>query len=196
MKHLILVIALFFISSCGDGPVPIPKPRLYPKVDYPARNIEKLDLEYCAFTFEFPDYANAIQDSFYFEESILDKCWFDLLIPSLNGRLHCSYIPLKDRAHFDEMVEDAFELVFKHNVKANSREESTLNFPSKKLYGFEFEIDGPVASQYQFFLTDSLHHFLRGSLYFESQVDQDSIAPVLDFVKKDVRHMIQTFQWK
>lgn len=196
-KHSLHILLISFIfCACGSSPIPVPKPRLYPKITFPDRNNKTVDLDFCAFKFDFPDYANAVQDSFYFEEEILDRCWFDLIIPSLNGRMHCSYIPIKNKTHFHEMVEDAFELVIKHNIKANSRDETLIEFPSKEVYGIQFEMDGPVASHYQFFLTDSVKHFLRGSLYFEAQVDQDSIAPVVDFVKEDIEQMISSFEWK
>lgn len=193
--NYILLICIFFVA-CNNDAVYLPKPRLYPKVNYPIKNSIEQNIEYCNFTFDFPDYARVVQDSFFFDENIIDQCWFDLVIDSLNGRLHCSYIPLNNRAHFDEMVKDAFELVTKHNVKANYRDEKLIAFDDRGVYGMEFEIDGPVASPFQFYLTDSTKHFLRGSLYFNDKVDADSIAPIYQFVKRDVQNMIVSFRWK
>lgn len=196
MRTIILFTLIGFLVACGGEQVSTPKPRLYPKVVYPKKVSENMDLHYCNFTFDFPNYAEAVQDSFFFEEEIIDKCWFDLIIKSLNGRVHCSYIPIKNRSHYDELVKDAYELVTKHNVKANYRDEKRIDFEDRNVYGMQFEIDGPVASPFQFYLTDSVSHFLRGSLYFNDKVNSDSIAPVYEYVKNDVENMIVSFRWK
>ena len=62
--------------------------------------------------------------------------------------------------------------------------------------GLLFNLEGPVASPINFFMTDTLDHFVRASLYFNSNVDPDSIAPILEFVSKDVQQILQTFEWK
>lgn len=64
------------------------------------------------------------------------------------------------------------------------------------MYGLIYDIKGNAASEFQFHLTDSLNHFLVGSLYFNTPPNQDSIQPVLDFVKQDIEHLFSTFEWK
>ena len=61
-----------------------------------------------------------------------------------------------------------------------------------------FDVDGPVASPIQFYLTDSLQqqHFIRGAFYFNSRAEPDSLAPVLSFIKEDIQVMLQSFQWE
>ena len=87
-------------------------------------------------------------------------------------------------------------MVDKHNVKANYRSESIIENEDARLYGVLFEIDGPVAAPLQFYVTDSTSHFLRGSLYFNSQVNRDSVAPVYDFLKLDFERMMESFEWE
>ena len=53
-----------------------------------------------------------------------------------------------------------------------------------------------AASPFQFYLTDSVDHFVRGALYFNVVPNNDSLAPVIDYLKDDMRHMIETFEWK
>ena len=93
-------------------------------------------------------------------------------------------------------MEDSRTLAFKHTVKANDIEQKIINHPSKKVYGLIYLIEGDAASSYQFHLTDSSDHFIRGSLYFNNIPNQDSIQPVLDFVKEDISNIIETFEWK
>ena len=59
-----------------------------------------------------------------------------------------------------------------------------------------FNIEGPAASPFQFYLTDSTHHFLRGALYFKSEAKPDSLKPMIEFMKTDIIEMINTFAWK
>ena len=59
-----------------------------------------------------------------------------------------------------------------------------------------FKVVGNAASQLQFFLTDSIHHFMIGSLYFYSRPNYDSLLPALDYIEKDVIHLMETLEWK
>lgn len=95
----------------------------------------------------------------------------------------------------DKLIGDAFILASKHNVKADFREEVLIRKPNH-VNGLMFNIEGPVASSINFYLTDSINHFVRASLYFKNTVNPDSIAPVLDFVREDIEKIITTFEWK
>ena len=72
---------------------------------------------------------------------------------------------------------------------------SIIYFPDKKVYGIWFPLEGSVASPYQFFVTDSVEHYMRGSLYFNTSPNPDSMAPVIEFVKEDLEKMLETFEW-
>jgi len=167
---------ILFLISCGGQELGTPKPRMYPKVDYPERNAVGFDESYCKMSFEYPDYFEVVQDVQKRNSKPVDPCWFDLEAESLNSQLHCSYIPIKNRKHFDKLVQDAFKMTSKHNQKANYRKEQLIQNSEDRVYGLLFEHEGPVASPLQFFVTDSTTNFFRGSLYFKSKVNPDSIA--------------------
>lgn len=181
--------------ACQDGPAPSPKPRSYPKVVYPEKTYQKFDQSFCAFTFEYPAYAQIQQDTLFFEEKPIHPCWFDLYIPDFDSRLHCSYYPVGEGKTFEELAADAFELVDWHKKRASFVEEIPIDIPEKGMAGFVFNIEGPAASPYQFFVSDRKEHFLRGSLYFNTKALPDSLAPIHDFVKQDVRHIIESLEW-
>jgi gliding motility-associated lipoprotein GldD len=85
----------------------------------------------------------------------------------------------------------------KHITKANSIDEKIINNSNDRVFGLIYNISGSgAASTYQFYLTDSTSHFLRGALYFYFKPNNDSIAPVIDFIKQDINHLIKTFRWK
>lgn len=193
IQRFVLFLVIMLLVSCGSEQFYNPKPRSFPKIVLPERNYVTFDEDYCSFTFDYPDYAGIVKDEFFFEGKPVDECWFDLNMPPFNGDLHCSYIALEDRDHFDKMVNDAFTLVGKHNIKAQFIDD----FPIQKenVSGMLFELKGEVASNLQFYLTDSVNHFFRGSLYFNSKVYPDSIAPIYNFVKEDVFKVIESFEW-
>ena len=189
------MLALFVCTSCDD-PIYTPKPRGYPKVVYPEKTYQQFDEDYCAFTFEYPKYANIEQDTSFFDDTPSHSCWFDISIPAFDARLHCSYSPITPETPIDDLRADAFKMTEWHNKKATYIEDKPFYKPNN-VQGILFDVEGPVASQVQFFVTDTLEqdHFLRCALYFYTQARPDSLAPIVDFVKQDVERMIASFEW-
>jgi gliding motility-associated lipoprotein GldD len=157
---------------------------------------QTFNAEFCDFTCQLPSYAKTEKDNSFFDKAPKDDCWFNILVPELDGKIYCSYYPIKSQKDFDKHVSDAFEMVNKHNIKASYINQQLVNRPADKVYGIVFDIEGPVASTYQFFLTDSTHHFLRGAMYVETQAKPDSLAPVIHFMKNDVNTIVSTLKWK
>lgn len=194
LRGLLLLASCLFFTACNEIPA-TPKPRAYPRVHYPAKAYQAFDENYCNFTFQYPTYAEIQQDTNFFNEKPKHPCWFDIYMPDFESRIYCSYYPIKGIKDFEELKKDAFDLVDWHNKKANYIDELPIKRPNH-VSGYAFMLDGPAASPMQFYLTDSTHHFLRGALYFNTEVNPDSMAPVYEFVKKDILKMIETFEWK
>lgn len=193
--RLFLISFVVLLLACNSEQSFLPKPRIYPKVIYPERSYSEYINNECPFVMNVPDYMVYLEDTLKNKNEAKFKCWFDLHSTELNSSIHFSYVDFKSRSEFDQLVADAFEMVDKHNIKASYRDEIKISFPEKRLYGLLFEIDGPVASPLQFFLTDSTQHFLRGSLYFKDEVNRDSLEPVYEFIKQDFQPMFETFRW-
>ena len=189
-----LLIALL-AAACGQEASFTPKPRGYPRVVYPEKAYQTFDADFCHFTFQYPVYAEIEQDTSFFEEEAAHPCWFDVHTPAFNSRIHCSYYPIDAYKSLERLKQDAFEMADWHNKRANYIDEIRIERPEDQVYGFAFEIEGPAASSFQFYLTDSTEHFLRGALYFRAKAEPDSLAPITDFVVEDVRYLINTFQW-
>lgn len=195
MKYTFVFTLLILLWSCEER-IPIPHPHAYPRVIYPEKQYEAFQSPYCDFQFDKPQYAKVERDTTFFDEKAKSDCWFNLDVPQLGAKIYCSYYPINNKSRFDELVQDAFFMANKHNIKALSIDEIPISRPEDKVYGVVFNIDGPVASQYQFFLTDTAHHFLRGALYFNTQARQDSLAPVAEFMKEDMNRIVETLMWK
>jgi gliding motility-associated lipoprotein GldD len=190
----LLFLFILGLAACEDY-TPVPKPRAYPRVEYPQKAYKPFDETYCAFTFDLPVYASIEHDTTYFDEKAKHDCWFNITVKQLNAKIFCSYNPIKTRADFDELVKDAYEMTNKHNVKASYIEEMKVERPEDHVYGVVFNVEGPAASSYQFFLTDSTKNFLRGALYFNTEARPDSLAPVVDFMRADLDRMMGTLKW-
>ena len=194
-KGLLFVVIISLVSCFHQDP-PSPKPRQFPRVDFPIKAYQDFDDADCEFSFSFPNYATIEKKTPFFVRNPDEEntCWFDVFFPQFNGRLHCSYVGIKDRESFDDLVNDAFELVSKHHIKANYKRESLIEGEDK--YGLLFDIEGPVASPLLFYLTDSTEHFFMGSLYFNNKVKPDSMQIIHDFVREDVAEIIESFEWE
>ena len=195
MRSLLLSLILLTLYSCVDEQVNTPKPRMYPRIIYPEQSYDQFLLDVCNFTFEKPAYAIVKTGIKFFNEKSSHPCWFDLKLEEFNGSIHFSYNPIQDSNSLDKFVSDAFKIVEQHNTKAEYREEILIE-NANGVNGLLFKLEGPVASPINFFLTDTTDHFVRASLYFNSAVDPDSIAPILDFVSKDIDKILKTFKWK
>ena len=182
-----LLIALF--SSC-DNKQYQPKPRGYFRIDFPEKEYVRLDsMNY--YSFEYPTYSIITPDYL----SPQEKEWVNVEYPSHKGTIHISYKTVND--NLDAYLEDSYYMMTKHISRAMGIRDSVVINPDRDVYGLVYFLEGEgVASPMQFYLTDSVNHFMRGSLYFNVKTNNDSLAPVIDFIIDDVRHLIETIEWK
>ncbi|MBK7965740.1 MAG: gliding motility lipoprotein GldD [Bacteroidetes bacterium] len=191
MKIKILIVFIMcnvLISSCGEEETH-PKPRGFFRIELPERTFEMFDPAGCPFKFEIPDYAIAVKDT----NSLAEPCWYYLIMPKLNAQLYLTYKPL--HGDVDKYLEDTHTLVYKHTARASSIDEQVIQF-KPGVSGVIYSLGGDAASATQFFVTDSVNHFLRGAIYFNVLPNADSLAPVQDYLREDVLHMLKSFEWK
>ena len=187
IKISVLSFVFFFaLAGCQDAPAK-PKPRAYPRIEFPQQTYQDYKEESCPFTFQFPSYGKI---------ELKDKpCWFNIDLPVFNAKIHCSYTSVSNRAQHDDLVNDAFTIADKINARANYMEQAPIH-NSHGVGGLALHWTGPAASPVHFFLTDTTQHFFTAALYFDSKVQPDSLAPMVTFIQKDIDQMIATFVWK
>lgn len=191
MNKIVGLLALVCILAACQDKTYSPKPKGYFRIEFPEKAYQPFNGN-APFTFEYPAYAKLEAD----KSRGAKKDWRNLWFPQFNGRLHLTYYDVSSKYKYNELIEDARTLAFKHTVKANAIDQKIINYPDKKVYGIYYAIDGNTASSVQFFLTDSVKHYFRGALYFNERPQYDSIEPVVNFIKKDIDKMIETFNWK
>lgn len=182
-----LVTLLLF--SC-DNKGYQPKPRGYFRIDLPERQYVSLDtMRY--YSFEYPSHCLITPDY----HSPNEKDWINIEYPKNKATVHISYKTVDD--NLDVYLEDSYSMMTKHISRVMGIRDSIIINYDRDVYGLVYFLEGEgVASSLQFYLTDSINHFLRGSLYFNVKTNNDSLAPVIDYITDDIRHLIETVEWK
>ena len=186
--RIIIGLLLLCLLQNGCNKTYTPKPRGFFRIDLPEKSYKKSDISF-PYTFYYPTYANINIDT----SKNAEPYWINIDFPQLNGKIHISYKTVNNNLNI--LTEDSRTFAYKHAIKANAINETLIQKKDKKVYGMIYEIKGNAASSVQFYLTDSLYNFLRGSLYFYEEPNADSLAPVIQFCKKDIEYLIETFEW-
>ena len=177
------------LVSCGDDDY-TPKPQGYFRIDLPKKAYVREEFN-CPFSFEIPVYTNWTPD----REAKGQDCWININYPQFKGKIHLTYKPV--HGNLVQYLEDARNLTDAHIPKAVAIDETLVADSSRDVYGLIYDVKGTgAASTMQFFVTDSSEHFLRGALYFDVEPNNDSLAPVINFIKEDIHHLIETVEWE
>lgn len=193
MKKIVFACSAFILSLSCNSPY-IPRPAGYFSIDFPEKKYQSFNDAGFPYSFEYPVYANIVKDSTFFGDTPENPWWINVDFPQFNGRIYISYKSVGVNK-FDKLLSDAFNLTNKQSVKANAISDSAIS-TINGVTGMYFKVSGDVATSNQFFLTDSVKHFLRGALYFDATPNQDSLLPVNNFLRDDLLHLINTFKWK
>lgn len=185
----LIVAILVALTSCDRAY--LPKPKGYNRLDLPEHTYRTLP-DTLPYSFEYSTHAHLLDDTSWVSE----RYWIEIYYPSIRSNIHITY---KDLNHNEELlkeyVQDAYTLTAKHQIKAYAIDEVIQQTPSGKTAVIA-EIEGEVPSQFQFTITDSTRNFVRGALYFNTQVHNDSLAPAIDYMKREMMHIINTLEWK
>ena len=180
--HSRVLIFLSLMISCNSDYTP--KPKLYLKLELPNKAYQLYESN-CAYTFLYPNYS--------YVEPLDSSCLINIVFPDFNGVLHITYLGLD--GNLPNHIEQSRDLAYKHNIKADLISEQVYLNIEKNVYGMVYDYDGFTATAIQFYLTDSLNHFFRGALYFNTEIN-DSIIPINSFLKEDVKSLIESLSWK
>lgn len=189
-KLMFSIVSLVLLTTACTRDY-LPKPLGYNRLELPEPVYQSLP-DSLPYTFEYSKHARLLADT----SRIRERYWIEIYYPSLKADVHVTYKNLHhDKKLLKELVDDSYTLTSKHQIKAYAINEVISITPSGKTAVIA-ELEGEVPSQFQFTITDSSRNFLRGALYFNTQIANDSLAPAIEYMKKDIMHMINTLEWK
>jgi gliding motility-associated lipoprotein GldD len=182
MRISLFLFSALWMTSCQTQSTP--KPRAEIRIDIPAASYAKISPSDCSFSFD----QNQLS-----ELRVGKNCQLKLEYPSIKGDLYMTYKAVN--GNIESLLSDAQKLSREHMVKADNIVEQPYIDLSNDVYGMYYEVIGDAASQAQFYLTDSVQHFLTGSLYFRARPNYDSIYPSAVYIQNDIRTLMETLRW-
>lgn len=190
MRKIVSILAVAaLLVSCGKATAP--KPYGYYRITVPDTAYVDFDKSYPTYPYTFALSRNAVVKP---RTDVSEPYWINLFYPDLDATVHCSYKPVQNNLR--ELTDDALEFVYRNASFANAIPEQDYMHPEARVYGVLFDLEGNTASSCQFFVTDSTNHFFRASVYCNCPPNADSLAPVYEYLRKDVVKMVETFEWK
>lgn len=186
----------FLTSAYSCKEIAVPKPRGHFRIDLPEHkyilfNEDPAMNPKIPLSFEYPTYGHLT----FQEDKRSDQGWFNIVFPAYKAKIYLTYKDVKN--NLDSLLDQSYKLNVKYHVsKADAIKEQVYSNSENKVYGILYDLKGNTASAVEFYVTDSISHYLRGSLYFTSEPNPDSLAPVIDFFREDIVHMIETLKWK
>lgn len=180
------ILLLLLSVSCRQSYTP--RPYGYYRVTIPAHAYKPVQHQALPYRFDISQLSEATPHPMQGE-----NYWLDIRYPSLKADIHCSYKTIT--GNLAQLSEDARRFVYAHSDRADNIAEHLFEHPERRVYGILYDLKGNVASPVQFVITDSTRHFFRGALYFETVPNKDSIAPMLEYVREDIVHLMESFEW-
>lgn len=193
------IAVLFFLAdtallfSCNSAYTY--KKKGYFHIEFPEKKYQLFNQPGYPYTFEYPVYSTVIKDTVFFDATPENDWWINIDVPRFDGRIYISYKEV-EKNNFDSLVNDGFKMAYKQHTHVSTGINDSLMRTPNGAEGIYFSLSGNTATANQFFLTDSIKHFLRGALYFNAAPNEDSLAIVNDFLKKDLLHLINTLKWR
>jgi gliding motility-associated lipoprotein GldD len=182
---------ILFAGCDDDDEIGTPKPRGYFRIEMPEKKYVQYDAE-CPFTMEIPAYSKLYHSA---APNAL-PCWRDLFFEKFRATIYLSYHQVENDSMLEQLINDNWKFFEAHEQMGGGLRDTAFLRENDRVFGSVVTLGGNAAAQVQFYLTDSTKNFLRGSLYFYSSPNRDSLLPVLDFLRKDIYHMAQTLKWK
>jgi gliding motility-associated lipoprotein GldD len=185
----IFLISTFFYACENDQP--IPKPPTYLRTELP-------DHTYRIVSNDCP-YELKLADVYNYKPCVFEKsnfCMQQIDLGPLNGSLFLYYLNFPSKDSLPSIINYANDKVDEHKIKADKIDFKQFINKEKRVFGTFFELKGNVATNFQFYLTDSTNHFVRGEVLLNCRPNYDSLRPSLEYLKLDLLELLNNFKWK
>lgn len=178
------------LMACSETP-PVPKPSTYLKTEFPEHTYRQY-ISPGAYQFDLADLYQPKS----FELAKQNYSVQEIDLGPLNGTLFLYYLKIPSKDSLPEIINFANDKVDEHKIMAEKIDFKQVISPKKHVYGTFFELKGNVATNFQFYLTDSVQHFIRGEVLLNCRPNYDSLRPTLQYLKTDLQQLLKNFQWR
>ncbi|WP_103865215.1 gliding motility lipoprotein GldD [Aquimarina sp. I32.4] len=185
VRFFLVVCAPVVFFSCGGEVLPKPKGML--RLSYPESKYREVLLP-CSYSFEKNDLSEL------YPARRNQQCWYNLEYKKMRATMYISYYQVNN--NLDSLLRDAQNLTQEHVVKADGIIQTPFENKKNNVYGVFYEVSGNAASPSQFYVTDSINHFIVGSMYFKVKPNYDSILPAANYLRNDMMHLMETINWR
>ena len=192
IKNILLaIVTVFTLVACGGNDYS-PKPQAYLRIDLPEQLYSSTDSLTLPFRFEKNDVAELT-----LKKEMGHELWVDLNYPQWDGVIFLTYKHLHGADDLRGQIDTSSRMLEKHYQFASGIDEQVFESDDHTVHAVKWHLKGKnVASTYQFYATDSARHFLRGALFVNRAPNNDSLAPVLEYIQADLDHLIETLRWR
>ncbi len=173
------------MSSCTEDSTP--KPKGYLSLEYPEAQYMPVAID-CPYSFKKNTNTSVEMPK------TKQFCWVNVKYPDLKGTLHLTY--RKVDGNLNTLLKDAQNITQQHTIKAEGISSIPYENSEQDAYGMVYEIEGNAASPLQFYVTNKTEHFLSGAVYFNVKPNYDSILPAVEYLKKDIKILMESMAWK
>lgn len=184
LSATLLLCCIMTAVSCSNSGAPIPRRHAYPRIDtYPA--------EYHAVGNTRPiilknNSAIITTDSI----SEAGAHWLTISYPNYNADLYLTISRCRSQKEFEEIQDNRVTRI-SLNIGGNSYEQTGIESP-EGFSGNIFTVIGESATPLMFMCTDGGKCIVSGIFYLKdgrAAESPDSIAPIVDAVRRDVIHL-------
>lgn len=186
-----ICIGITITTGCGAD-APTPKPTAYLRIDMPEKSYAPFDTALLPFSFEKAADAEVL-----WKKDTRTEKWIDLSYPQYRGVIYLTYKALESPDSLRAQIDTSYHFLSQHFKFSTGVDEQQFVHPQSHIYATTYHLKGTnVASTYQFWATDSVRHFLRGALYLDYTPNNDSLAPIIEYLQDDINHLLETLTWK
>ena len=187
MKKFIIPFVLILLFSCEEE-LNVPKPPSYLRLELPDHKYDNYK-DSCQYSFDLPS-IYSVENAPKAEES---SCHRRIQLGPLNGTVFFRYWDMTEPLSY--YVNNANDEIDRHKGKANNVKDKLILREKDDVYGILFQLEGDVATPFQFYLTDSTDRFVYGEVLFNMAPNYDSLKPTLDYLRQDLDQLLETFKW-
>lgn len=188
------VILILVVFACSEEKPPTPKPSTVLRLEIP----ENEYFEYtgpCSFVFDV--------NKLYRIDTLTPKitgdaeCYTSIDLPPFNSTLQLWHYKLKDANALEFYINTTLDIMEeRHQVVATGIKDKRFIRSEDRVFGTLFELQGNVATPFQFYLTDSTDNFILGEVLINFRPNYDSLVPSLTYIKRDMEQIMNSLTWK